>query len=84
MSHNKEKHKTTALDFANVFSRQFENKPIMTFSNVALRYHRDIDHWVINHLKYVCEMYRRSLNHFSRTNAVLCDVVVDVKVNFET
>ena len=31
MSHNKEKYLTTALNFANVSLRQFENKPIMTF-----------------------------------------------------
>ena len=35
----------------------------MTFLNLALRYHKDIDHWVIYHLKDVCEMCRRSLNH---------------------
>ena len=57
--------KTIALNFANVSSQQFENKPIMTFSNFAFRYHKDIDHWVIYHLKDVCEMCRRSLNHFS-------------------
>ena len=47
------------------FLRQFENKQLMTFSNFALRYHKDIDHWVIYHVRYVCEKCRRSLNHFS-------------------
>ena len=56
----------------------------MTFSNFALRYHKDIDHWAINHLKDVYEMCRRSLNHFSWINAVPCGVVVDVNVNFKT
>ena len=37
----------------------------MAFSNFALRYHKDIDHWAVNHLKDVCEIYRRSLNYFS-------------------
>ena len=77
MSHDKEKHKTIALNFANVSSRQFENKPIMTFSNFALSYHKDIDHWVIYHLKDVCEMCRRSLKY----NAVPCGAVIDVNVN---
>ena len=56
----------------------------MTFLNVALRYHKDIDHWVIYHLKDVCEICRRSLNHFSWINIVPCGVVVDVNVNFDT
>ena len=84
ISHDKEKHSTIALNFANVSLRQFENKPIMTFSNFALRYHKDIDHWVIYHLKYVCEVCRRSLNHFSWLNVVPCGVIVDVNVNFNT
>ena len=56
----------------------------MTFLNFALRYHKDIDHWVIYHLKDVCEMCRRSLNHFSWINVVPFGVVVDVNVNFDT
>ena len=56
----------------------------MTFLNFALRYHKDIDHWVIHHLKDVCEMCRRSLNHFSWISIVPCGVVVDVNVNFDT
>ena len=52
----------------------------MTLSNFALRYHKDIDHWVIYHLTDVCEMCRRSLNHF----ICPCGVVVDVNVNFDT
>ena len=56
----------------------------MTFLNVALWYHKDIDHWVIYHLKDVCEMCRRSLNQFSWINIVPCGVVVDVNVNFDT
>ena len=64
--------------------RQFENKPIMTFSNFALTYHKDIHHWVIYHLKYVCEMCIRSLNNFSWINVVPCGVIVDVNVNFDT
>ena len=57
----------------------------MTFSNFALMYHKDIDHWVIYHLKYVCEMCRRRLNHFSWIiNVVPCGVIVDVNVNFDT
>ena len=56
----------------------------MTFSNFALRYHKDIEHWVIYHLKDVLEMCRRSLNHFSRTDVISCGVVVDVNVNFDT
>ena len=59
-------------------------KPIMAFSNFALRYHKDIDHWVIYHLKDVCEMCRRSLNHFSWINIVPCSGVVYVNVNFDT
>ena len=47
-------------------------------------YHKDIEHWVIYHLKDVCEMCRRSLNHFSRINVVPCGVVGDVNVNFDT
>ena len=46
------------------------------FFNFALRYHKDIDHWVIYHLKDVCEMCRRSLNHFSWINIIPCGVVV--------
>ena len=56
----------------------------MTFLNFALWYHKDIDRWMIYHLKYVCEMCRRSLNHFSWINIVPCGVVVDVNVNFDT
>ena len=56
----------------------------MTFSNFALRYHKDIDHWVIYHLKYVCELCRRRLNPFSWINVVPCSVIVDVNVNFDT
>ena len=56
----------------------------MTFSNFALRYHKDIDHCVIYHQKYVDEVCRRSLNHFSWINVVPCGVVVDVNVNFDT
>ena len=55
----------------------------MTFLNFALRYHKDIDHWVIYHLKDVSEMCRRSLTHFSWINIIPCDVVVDVNVNFD-
>ena len=84
LSHDKEKHLTIALNFANVSLRQFENKPIMTFSNFALKYHKDIDHWMIYHLKYVCEMCRRSLDHFSCINIVPCVVFIDVNVNFDT
>ena len=51
----------------------------MTFSIFALRYHKDIDR-----VKDVCEMCRRSLNHFSCINVVPCGVVVDVNVNFDT
>ena len=56
----------------------------MTFLNFALRYRKDIDHWVIYHLKDVCEMCRRSLNHFSWINIVPCGVVIDVNVDFDT
>ena len=84
MSHDKEKHGIIALNFANVSSRQFENEPIMTFLNFALRYRKDIDHWMIYHLKHVCELCRRSLNHFSRINIVPCGVIVDLNVNFDT
>ena len=56
----------------------------MTFSSFALRYHKDIDHRLINHLKDVCEMCRRSLNHFSWINIVPRGVDVDVNVNFDT
>ena len=56
----------------------------MTFLNFSLRYHKDIDHRVIYHLKEFCEMCRRSLNHFSWINIVPCGVVVDVNVNFDT
>ena len=49
----------------------------MTFSNFALRYHKDLDHRVIYHLKDVCEIWRRSLNHFWSINVVPCGVVVD-------
>ena len=55
----------------------------MTFLNFALRYHKDIDHWVIYHLKDACEMCRRSLNHVSLINVVPCGVVIDVIVNFD-
>ena len=43
----------------------------MTFS-----YHKDIDHWVIYHLKDVCEMNRRSLNHISWIIAIPYGVAV--------
>ena len=56
----------------------------MTFSNFALRYHKDIDHRVIYILKDICEMCRRSLNHFSWINVIPYGVVVDVNVNFDT
>ena len=52
--------------------------------NFALRYHKDIDDWVIYHLTDVCEMCRRSLNHFLWINIVPCGVAVDVNVNFDT
>ena len=55
----------------------------MTFSNFALRYHKDIGLLVIYHLKDVCEMCRRRWNHFSWINIVPCGVVVDVHVNFD-
>ena len=55
----------------------------MTFSNFALRYHKDVDHWVIYHLNDVCEMCRRSLNHFSCINVAPCGGIVDVNVNFD-
>ena len=55
----------------------------MTFLNFALRYHKDIDHWMIYRLKDVCEMCRRNLNHFSWINIVPCGVVADVNVNFD-
>ena len=45
---------------------------------------KDIDHWVIYHLKDVCDICWISLNHFSRINVVSCGVVVDVNVNFNT
>ena len=54
-----------ALNFANVSSRQFDNKPVMTFLKFAPTYRKDIDHLVIYHLKDVCDKCRRSLNHFS-------------------
>ena len=54
------------------------------FSNFALWYHKDIDHWVIYHLKDVCEMYRRSFNKFSWIIVVPCGGVVDINVNFDT
>ena len=56
----------------------------MMFANFAVGYHKDINHWVIYHLKYVCEMCRRSLNHFSWINVVPCGVIVDVNVNLDT
>ena len=56
----------------------------MTFSNFALRNHKDIGHSVIYHPKDVCEMCRKSLNHFSWINVVPCGVDVDVNVNFDT
>ena len=56
----------------------------MRFSNFALRYHKDIGHWVIYDLKDVCEMCRRSLNHFSWTIVVPCGIVVDINVSFDT
>ena len=43
-------------------------------------YYKNIDHWVIYHLKDVCEMCRRSLYHFSKINVVPCGVAVDVNV----
>ena len=33
----------------------------MTLLNFALRHHKDIDHWVIYHLKDVCEVCRRRI-----------------------
>ena len=56
----------------------------MTFPNFALSYHKDIDHWVIYHLNDVCEMCRRSLNHFSWINGILRGAKVDVNVNVYT
>ena len=56
----------------------------MTFSNYALRYHKDFVHWVIYRLKDVYEMCRRSLNHFLWINIIPCGVVEDVNVNFDT
>ena len=50
----------------------------------ALRYDTDIEHLVIYHLKDVCKMCRRSLNHFSWVNTVPCGMVVDVNVSFDT
>ena len=56
----------------------------MTFSNFALRYHKDSSHWVVYHLKDVCETCRISLNPFSYIIVVPCGVVVDVNVNIDT
>ena len=56
----------------------------MAFSNFALRYHKDIDHWVIYHLKDVGEMYRISLSPFSGIIVVPCGAIVDVNINFDT
>ena len=53
-------------------------------SNFALRYDKNINHWVIYHLKDACEMCRRSLKQFSWINVGPCGVVEDVNVNFET
>ena len=39
---------------------------------------------VIYHLKYVCQMCRRSLNPLTWINAVPCGIVADVIVNFDT
>ena len=55
----------------------------MTFSNFALRYHKDIGHWVIYHLKDVCEMQKKLESHFMNYYRSLC-VVVDVNVNLDT
>ena len=63
--------------------RQFE-KPTMTFSNFALKYHKDIDHCVLYHLKDACEMCRSSLNHFLWIHVIPCCGVEDVNVNFDT
>ena len=60
----KKKIPTIALKVVDVSSRQFENQPIVTFSNFAFRCHEDIDHLEFYHLKDVCHMCRRSLNHF--------------------
>ena len=60
MSHDKEKHETIENEFCQrVFTAiwKLANNGV---SNFALRYHKDIDHWVIYHLKNVCEMGRRS------------------------
>ena len=86
ISHDNEKHHTIALNVEDVSPRPFENQPIMTLSNFALRCHEDIDYWVfyMYHLKDVCHMCRRRLNHFPWINAVPCDIVVDVNVNFYT
>ena len=54
----------------------------MTFSNFALRYHKNIDHWVIYHLKDVCKMCGRKLNRFILINVVPCCIVVDGNVTF--
>ena len=56
----------------------------MTFSNFALWWHKNIDHLVIYHLKDVCELCRRSLDHFSWVNVIPRGVVVEVNVNFDT
>ena len=56
----------------------------MTFSNYALRSHKDFDHWVIYHLEDISEGCRRSLNQFLWINIVPCSVVEDVNVNFDT
>ena len=53
------------------------------FSNLTLRYHKDIDHWKIYHLEDVCKMRRRSLNHLLWIIVVLCGVVVDDNVYFD-
>ena len=84
MRHHKDKTLIHCTEVSNVSSRQFENLPIMTISNFALGYHIDIDHWVIYHLKYVCEMCRRRLNHFSWINVFPRGVIIDVNVNFDT
>ena len=39
---------------------------------------------MIYHLKDVCEMCGRSLNHFSWINIVPCGVFIDVNVSFDT
>ena len=57
-------------------------KPSTVFTYTD-RYHNEIDHCVIYHLKDVSEMCRRSVNHFSWINVVPygCDVAVNVNID---